>query len=100
MFNPLKKCNHLTEYFSPRVVGEVNDVYVKIAKVKGDDIPWHSHELEDELFFILEGSLLFEQEGLESFRMAAGDMHIVPKGVLHRISSTEECKILLVENKS
>ena len=90
----------LTEYFSPRVIGEVNDVYVKVAKIKGEEIPWHNHAGEDELFYIVDGSLLFEIEGEEPFTMETGDLYIVKRGVNHRVSSTEECSILLVENKS
>lgn len=90
----------VTDYFSPKVIGEVNDVYVKVAKIKGEDIPWHNHKNEDELFYIVEGSLLFELEGQEPFMMRAGDLYIVPRGVNHRVSSTEECKIMLIENKS
>jgi len=73
----------LTEYFS-----------------KGDEIPWHNHPGEDELFYVIEGSLLFEIEGREPFTMEPGDLFIVARGVNHRVSSTGECSILLVENKS
>ncbi len=90
----------LAAYFSPQVIGEVNDVYVKVAKIKGDDIPWHSHAGEDELFYVIDGSLLFEVEGEPPFTMEAGDLYIVGRGVSHRVSSSEECSILLVENKS
>lgn len=88
------------DYFSPKVVGAVNDVYIKIAKIKGDKVPWHNHENEDELFYIIEGSLLFEVEGQESFTMQTGDFFIVPKGVNHRVSAQEECKLMLIENKT
>ncbi len=90
----------LTAYFSPRVIGEVNEAYVKLAKIKGDEIPWHNHAGEDELFYVIEGSLLFEVEGQEPFRMEPGDLYIVRRGVNHRVSSAEECSLLLVENKS
>ncbi len=90
----------LKEYFSPRVIGEVNDVYVKLAKIKGDEIPWHNHAGEDELFYVVEGRLLFEVENEEPFIMDAGDLYIVGRGVNHRVSSVDECTILLVENKS
>ena len=90
----------LKDYFSPRVIGEVNDVYVKLAKIKGEDVPWHNHPGEDELFYVVEGSLLFEVEGEEPFTLAEGDLYIVPRGVDHRVSSVDECTILLVENKS
>ena len=90
----------LEDYFSPRVIGEVNEVYVKVARIKGQEIPWHNHPGEDELFYVIEGSLLFEVEGQEPFTMEAGDLYIVGRGVNHRVSSTEDCSILLVENKS
>jgi len=90
----------LTEYFSPRIIGEVNDAYVKVAKIKGAEIPWHNHADEDELFYIIDGSLRFEIEGQEPFTMEPGDLYIVRRGVNHRVSSTEECSILLVENKT
>jgi quercetin dioxygenase-like cupin family protein len=81
-------------------VGEVNDVYVKIAKIKGNEIPWHNHRDEDEMFYVLEGTLLFEIENEEPFRMNKGDLYIVTKGINHRVSSQKECKIMLIENKT
>ncbi len=98
--NLKEKFQDVTDYFSPKIIGEVNDVYVKVARIKGDEIPWHNHKNEDELFYIIEGSLLFEEEGKEAFTMQAGDLYIVKKGVNHKVSSTEECKIMLIENKS
>lgn len=98
--NILEKFKSIDEYFSPKIVGEVNDVYVKIAKIKGNEIPWHNHKNEDELFYVMEGNLLFEIENDEAFTMTAGDMFIVTKGINHRVSSKEECKIVLVENKT
>ncbi len=90
----------IENYFSPKIIGEVNNKFVKIAKIKGEDIPWHNHESEDELFLILKGSLLMEVENEPSFTMNTGDIYIVKKGVNHRVSSTEECKIMLIESKT
>ena len=90
----------LTDYFAPKIIGEVNDVFVKIAMIKGEDIPWHNHKDEDELFYIVEGSLLFEVEEQESFIMNEGDIFIVGRGINHRVSSSEECKIMLVEQNT
>ena len=98
--NLLDRATALTAYFSPKVIGEVNDVYVKVAKIKGDEIPWHNHADEDELFYIIDGSLLFEIEGEEPFTTEQGDLYIVRRRVNHRVSPTEECSFLLVENKS
>jgi quercetin dioxygenase-like cupin family protein len=90
----------LTDYFAPKIIGEVNDVYVKIAMIKGEKIPWHNHYDEDELFYIVEGSLKFEVEAQDDFTLNEGDIYIVRRGINHRVSSTEECKILLIENKT
>ena len=92
--------NSITNYFSPKIITEVNDQYVKLAKIKGEDIPWHNHEHEDELFHIIEGSLLMEIENESSFTMSKGDIYVVKKGVNHRVSSKEECLIMLIESKT
>lgn len=96
----IDKFKNVTEYFSPSVIGEVNDVYIKIAKIKGDKIPWHNHKNEDELFYIVDGKLLFEIEGESPFEMEKGDIFIVKRGINHKVSAQEECKIMLIENKS
>ena len=99
----MKLKDHLKDvkdYFSPKIIGKVNDVYIKVAKIKGEEIPWHNHEKEDELFYIIEGNLLFEIEGEDSFTMNKGDVFIVKKGINHRVSSKDECQIMLIENKT
>ena len=90
----------VTNYFSPKIIAEVNDQYVKVAKIKGEDIPWHNHENEDELFYIIEGSLLMEIENEANRNMTAGDIFVVKKGVSHRVSAVEECSIMLIETKT
>jgi len=98
--NVSEKLSEISTYFSPKVIGSVNDVFVKVAKIKGEDIPWHNHKNEDEAFFILEGSLLFEEEGNKPFTMKKGDFYVVGKGINHRVSAREECHIMLIENKT
>ncbi|MDE1207548.1 cupin domain-containing protein [Tenacibaculum larymnensis] len=98
--NILQEAEKLKEYFSPKIISEVNNEYVKIAKIKGEDIPWHNHEDEDELFYIIDGNLLMEIENQPSFTMKTGDLYVVPKGINHRVSSLEECLIMLIETKS
>lgn len=100
MENINQKFQEITEYFFPKVIAEVNDVYVKLAKIKGDKIPWHTHVHEDELFYVIEGKLLLEEKGEESREMTAGDVYVVKKGMEHRVSANEECRIMLIENKS
>lgn len=100
MENVHKKFKEITEYFFPKVIAEVNDVYVKLAKIKGDKIPWHSHVGEDELFYVLDGELLLEVKGEEDRVMTAGDVYVVKKGTEHRVSADDECRIMLIENKT
>ena len=88
------------KYFSPRIIGEVNDHYIKVAKIKGKKVPWHNHENEDELFYIVEGTLLMKIENKPGLIMRKGDLYVVKKGINHRISSTGECLIMLIEPKT
>ena len=88
----------LTELWSPRVVGEVDDAYIKVAKVQGS-LTWHSHENEDELFLVLKGRLRIEMES-DFVDLVEGEMFIVPKGVRHNPVAEQECLLMLVERKS
>lgn len=88
----------LSEYWSPRVIAEVDDAYVKVAKVHGS-LAWHSHENEDELFLVLKGRLRIEMEE-RSVELAEGELFVVPKGVRHNPVAVEECHIMLIERKS
>ena len=101
MTEPVSPANiaaSLTELWSPRVVAELDDAYVKVAKVHGT-LCWHSHDDEDELFHVLHGRLRIEMED-RSVVLNAGDIFVVPKGVRHNPVAEEECHILLIEKKS
>ena len=89
----------LTEYWSPRVVGEVDDSYIKVAKVHGS-LCWHSHDNEDELFLILKGHLRIELEHAAAIELDEGEMFVVPKGVRHNPVAEQECLLMLIERKS
>jgi mannose-6-phosphate isomerase-like protein (cupin superfamily) len=88
----------LTEFWSPRVIAELDDSYVKVAKLKGT-LAWHSHEAEDELFFVLKGRLRIELES-GVVDLSQGDVFVVPRGVRHNPIAEEECHVMLVERKS
>ena len=88
----------LQELWSPRVVAELDDSYVKVAKVHGT-LAWHSHDNEDELFYILKGHLRIEMEG-GNVELNEGEMYVVPKGVRHNPVAEQECHIMLIERKS
>ncbi len=98
--NLTKLFSQVTAYFSPKIIGEVDGVYIKLAKVKGDDVPWHTHDNEGEMFYVIAGSLVMEIEGEDSFELSEGEFYIVKKGVRHRVYSKNECRLMLIENKS
>lgn len=88
----------LSELWSPRVVAELDESFVKVAKVQGS-LTWHSHESEDELFYILKGTLTIEMED-RTLVLHEGDAFVVPKGVRHNPIAEQECLIMLIEKKS
>ncbi|HEX2644759.1 MAG TPA: cupin domain-containing protein [Thermoanaerobaculia bacterium] len=96
--SPQRAAASLTEHWSPRVIGEVDDSYVKVAKVQGT-FGWHSHEHEDELFLVLKGHLRIEMED-GAVELKEGELYVVPKGVRHNPVAEEECHVLLFERKS
>ena len=98
MVSPKKAAAALTELWSPRVVAEVDDAYVKVAKVRGV-FGWHTHADEDELFLILKGRLRIEMEH-GPVDLGEGDMYVVPKGTRHNPVAEEECHVMLIERKS
>ena len=98
VLSPCPLAAGLTELWSPRVIGEVNDAYVKVAKVQGS-LAWHRHEGEDELFLVLKGRLRIELEA-GPVELGEGELFVVPKGVLHNPVAEEECHLLLIEPKA
>jgi mannose-6-phosphate isomerase-like protein (cupin superfamily) len=93
--NLLEELDLVTDFWSPRIIARVNDQYVKVAKLKGT-LTWHKHDDEDELFQIVKGNLTIEYEN-EEIHLKEGDMHVVPKGVLHNPVADDECWIALIE---
>jgi mannose-6-phosphate isomerase-like protein (cupin superfamily) len=85
----------LAEHWSPRVIGRVNDQYVKVAKVLGE-LAWHQHDEEDELFHVLKGRLRIQYRDHE-VSIGPGEFHVVPKGTPHNPVADEECWIVLIE---
>lgn len=94
-----QKFSLFSEAWQPKVVGEVNGMHVKLARLRGE-FEWHSHAEEDEMFFVVEGVLIMEfRDRIE--RIEPGQFIIVPRGVEHLPSSEgEECKIMLFEPAS
>jgi mannose-6-phosphate isomerase-like protein (cupin superfamily) len=96
--SPLDVATSLSKHWSPQVIGEVNDCYVKVAKLKGEFV-WHSHLDEDEMFMVLKGQLSIELED-KVIDLREGDVYVVKKGVRHNPVAEEECLVMLLEPKN
>ena len=81
--NIMNKFSLFNEKWTPKIIGELNDQYVKVCKLK-DDFVWHSHKNEDELFMVFKGTLLMEFRDGRIVKVKQGEILIVPKGVEHR----------------
>ena len=81
--NIMNKFSLFNEYWTPKIIGELNNQYVKICKLK-DDFVWHSHENEDELFLVFKGTLVIDFRNQKTIEVKEGEMLIIPKGVEHR----------------
>jgi mannose-6-phosphate isomerase-like protein (cupin superfamily) len=86
----------LPDLWSPRVVGRVNDQYLKVARVHGEFV-WHAHAAEDELFLVLRGRLRLDFEDRPPVVLGPGECHVVPRGVRHRPVAEDEVWLALVE---
>jgi len=93
-----EKLELISDHWHPRIIGELNGQYVKIAKVQGEFV-WHSHAEEDEMFLVLEGELKMEFRDRTEI-LQKGEMIVVPKGVEHRPVADSECSIMLFEPAS
>jgi mannose-6-phosphate isomerase-like protein (cupin superfamily) len=92
------KFSKIAEHWHPYIVGELNDNYVKLAKVKGEFV-WHKHDHEDELFVITKGTLFIDFRD-KTVAIKTGEILIVPKGVEHRpYTNGEEVFVMLIEPK-
>jgi mannose-6-phosphate isomerase-like protein (cupin superfamily) len=93
-----EKLSLFNDHWNPRIVGELNGQYVKLAKLKGEFV-WHKHDHEDEMFYVLKGVLMIE------FRDKVVELHenefiIVPRGVEHKPVAEEEVSVMLFEPKT
>ena len=87
------------DYWSPKIVAELNGQHVKLAKLRGEFI-WHSHEREDELFLVVKGSLTIKLRDEEDVVLHEGEFFVVPRGVEHLPVAEEEAHVLLFEPAS
>jgi mannose-6-phosphate isomerase-like protein (cupin superfamily) len=96
--NLAQKFSLFDEYWSPKIVGELNGQVVKIAKLKGEFL-WHHHETEDEFFMVIKGRMVIKLSD-QDVSLETGEFFIVPRGVEHKPVAEEEAHILMFEPRS
>lgn len=96
--NLAEKFSLFDEYWSPKIVGELNGQQVKLAKLKGEFV-WHDHEAEDELFLVVKGRLLLKLRDRDVL-VEEGELFIVPHGVEHKPVAEREVHVMLFEPAS
>ncbi len=93
-----EKFAKFTDYWSPKIVGEVNEMHVKLVKLQGEFV-WHHHDHEDELFLVVTGRLRMRLESGDR-EIGPGEFIVVPKGTEHcPVALTDEVHVLLLEPK-
>ena len=97
--NLSEKFDRFSDYWSPKIVGEINDMHVKLVKLRGE-FTWHHHEREDELFLVIKGRLRMQLRGGDR-EIGAGEFIIVPRGTEHcPVTLTDEVQVVLLEPKT
>lgn len=92
------KLGHFTSHWDPHVVADYNDNDVMVVKFLGE-YPFHKHDSTDDFFLVLEGEMEMDIEGEPPRTIKAGELFVVPKGVVHRPRAAQEVKVLLIEPK-
>lgn len=93
--NVLEKLELINDYWNPRIVGELNNQHVKLAKFKGEFV-WHKHDNEDEMFYVIKGSFTMEFRD-KSVEIKENEFIVIPRGVEHRPVATTEVSVMLFE---
>lgn len=95
--NLLEKFSKFDDQWSPKIIAESNNQLIKLAKIEGEFV-WHNHPDEDEVFFIVKGSLLIKFRD-KDVHLKEGELYVVPKGADHFPVAEEECWVMLIEPK-
>jgi len=94
-----EKFGKFSEHWTPKIVGELNDSYIKLAKVQGEFV-WHHHADEDELFLVVQGQLTIKLRNQPDLVLGPGELAVIPRGVEHRPVASEEVHLVLLEPKA
>lgn len=93
-----EKLSTFSEYWSPKIVGDINESYVKLVKLKGEFV-WHMHENEDEMFMVIKGRLVIKLRSKDII-LNEGEFFIIPKGIEHMPVAENEVHVMLLEPKT
>jgi mannose-6-phosphate isomerase-like protein (cupin superfamily) len=96
--NLAQKFTLFHEHWQPKIIGELNDSFIKLAKLKGEFV-WHHHDTEDELFLVIKGHLLIKLRDAD-IQLEPGELVVIPKGVDHLPVAEEEVQVMLIELKT
>lgn len=89
------KLSKFSDYWSPKVIAEINDYQFKLVKIK-DDFDWHSHNHTDEAFLVIKGCMRIDFRN-DSISLSDGEMVVIPKGVEHKPYAEKECSVMVIE---
>ena len=93
--NIANKLSLFDEHWSPRIIAQMNDYHLKLAKIQGEFI-WHSHPDTDEVFIVIKGEMRIEFRDFHT-KLSEGELCVVPRGVEHKPVAKDECQIMLIE---
>ncbi|MEM8572722.1 MAG: cupin domain-containing protein [Pseudomonadota bacterium] len=93
-----EKLAQFSTHWDPHVVADYNENEIMVVKFQGE-YPFHKHDTTDDFFFVLEGEMIMDIEGEPSQTVKAGELFVVPKGVVHRPRAEQEVMVLLIEPK-
>lgn len=96
--NLSEKMKLFNDCWSPKIVGELNDSYIKAVKLKGEFV-WHQHETEDEMFYVVKGRLIIKFRDKDVI-LSDGEFIIIPRGIEHMPVAQEEVQVMLIEAKT
>ena len=96
--NLAQKFSLFNDHWSPKIIAEVNDAYVKLVKFQGEFV-WHQHEHEDELFLVVKGTLLIKLRDRDLW-LHEGEFAVIPRGVEHMPVASDEVQVVLLEPKA
>ncbi|MDO6588655.1 mannose-6-phosphate isomerase [Loktanella sp. D2R18] len=96
--NIAQKLSLFDSHWDPKVVASYNNNDVMVVKFQGE-FPYHKHDATDDFFLVIEGQVTMDFDHQESVTFRAGELFIVPKGVVHRPRAEQEAKVLLIEPK-